>query len=721
MSMSDEPVRWQEEPFRPYRWPRKPDGTTGGIWYGGDYNPDQWPEEVWREDVDLMKRAGVNMVALGIFSWSRLEPREGVWDFDWLDRVVDMLSDAGIAVDMASATATAPLWLYEDHPEVLPVEQDGTVVNPGSRQSWRATSPVFRSYALRLCKAMGEHYRDNDAVVAWHVGNEYGWNNATDYSRDSLDAFRAWCRKRYGTITALNEAWGTSFWSQHIDDFGRILLPRHAGGNDAFINPAVRLDFQRFSSDALMAFYQAERDQLAALTPDKPLTTNFMVSTDQCVLDYERWSHQVDFVSNDHYFSSGDRHLDELLCSDSLVDSYARGNPWCLMEHSTSAVNWRSYNASKRRGELVRDALAHVSMGADAVNFFQWRQSAFGAEAFHSAMVPHAGADSDIYRQVCELGRDLALLSDAGMAGSRREKADVALLFDADAQWADDNPTLPSRDLDHWHQVFTWFQALLDTGHQADVVPLKGEWTVYDTVVLPGLIVLDDMQAERLHRYVADGGHLVVDFASGIMDEHMHIGLGGYPAALRDLTGVSSQELVVLGDGSQGAGQISVSTGIRGAIWANDVLSCQPSVRVLARYQGPRAFELALDGRPAVTINAFGRGQVVYTGVGFGRDALTALIGRILPEGFLTPGEVNEACDSGHTMGGDSGLLRLVRRRDDDYYRFYFNRRATPLREVRVDGEVLVAHKSIPARNGPLPGSLYTIGVNGVVITRQVG
>ena len=269
---------------RTFRWPSLLTESGRGIAFGGDYNPDQWSEETLDEDIRLMVQAGVNTVALAIFSWDKIEPREGEFTFEWLDHVIDKLGAAGIAVDLASATATAPLWLYERHPEVLPIDRYGHVVNAGSRQSWQPTSPVLKEYALRLCRKLAEHYKDNPYVTAWHMGNEYGWNNRYDYSDNALAAFRTWCEAKYGTVDALNEAWGTAFWSQHVNSFDEVLLPRHMGG-DSMVNPPQQLDYERFGNDMLLDFYKAERDAIEEICPGKPFTTNFMVSTDQCTMD----------------------------------------------------------------------------------------------------------------------------------------------------------------------------------------------------------------------------------------------------------------------------------------------------------------------------------------------------------------------------------------------------------------------------------------------------
>lgn len=456
---------------RNFEWPKLLTADGRGIAFGGDYNPDQWSEDIWDDDIRLMKQAGVNTVALAIFSWDRIQPTEDRWDFGWLDRIIDKLGNAGIVVDLASATATAPLWLYESHPEVLPRDKYGHPVNAGSRQSWSPTSPVFKEYALTLCRKLAERYGTNPYVTAWHMGNEYGWNNREDYSDNALEAFRAWCRRKYGTIDALNQAWGTTFWGQEMNGFDEVLIPRFMGA-DSMVNPGQKLDFERFGNDMLLDFYKAERDAIAEICPDKPFTTNFMVSTDQCCMDYAAWAKEVNFVSNDHYFHEGESHLDELACSDALMDSLALGKPWYVMEHSTSAVQWKPLNTRKRKGETVRDSLAHVAMGADAINFFQWRASAFGAEAFHSAMVPHAGEDTKLFRQVCELGASLHTLADAGVQGTELAHSDTAILFSAESEWATRSQTLPSMKLNHWHDVRDWYRAFLDAGSRADIVPL---------------------------------------------------------------------------------------------------------------------------------------------------------------------------------------------------------------------------------------------------------
>ena len=707
---------------QPFAWPKLLTENGRGIAFGGDYNPDQWSEETWDDDVCLMKKAGVNTVALAIFSWDRIQPQENRWDFGWLDRIIDKLGKAGIATDLASATATAPLWLYEKHPEVLPCDKFGHPVNAGSRQSWSPTSPVFKEYALTLCRKLAERYGANPYVTAWHMGNEYGWNNRNDYSDNALNAFRLWCERKYGTIGALNQAWGTTFWGQEMNSFDEVLIPRFMGA-DSMVNPGQKLDFERFGNDMLLDFYKAERDAIAEICPDKPFTTNFMVSTDQCCMDYADWANEVNFVSNDHYFhEGGEMHLDELACSDALMDSFALGKPWYVMEHSTSAVQWKPLNMRKRKGETVRDSLAHVAMGADAINFFQWRASAFGAESFHSAMVPHAGEDTKLFRQVCELGETLRTLADAGVQGSELERSDTAILFSAESEWATRSQTLPSMKLNHWHDVRDWYRAFLNAGSRADIMPLKYDWSDYKTVVLPTVLMLSAVDTRRLADFAAAGGRVVVGYATGLIDENFHTWLGGYPGAgnglLRDMLGIRGEEFNILGSGVEGepeairlgaGGEVAPedAAALNGAttrLWQNDVTVTGDRTQVLAMYAGEEADEWELDGMAAVTRNPYGAGEAYFVGCDLDVADLTKLIRTYL----AAPAQSQQS-------QANTDVLHTVRKSADAAFDFYLPRGKKEVELQGVEGEPVVLFQT---ERGEENGS-YTVRRNGVLVVRR--
>lgn len=685
---------------RSYRWPQPLAGQQARIWYGGDYNPDQWPEEVWDDDVRLMKKAGVNLVSVGIFSWAKIETSEGVYDFDWLDRIINKLGEAGIAVDLASATASPPMWLTQAHPEVLWKDYRGDVCQPGARQHWRPTSPVFREYALKLCRAMAEHYKGNPYVVAWHVSNEYGCHNRFDYSEDAERAFRKWCEERYGTIDAVNDAWGTAFWAQRMNDFTEIVPPRFIGDGN-FMNPGKLLDFKRFSSDALKAFYVAERDALAEITPDLPLTTNFMVSAAGSVLDYDDWGREVDFVSNDHYFIPGEAHLDELAFSASLVDGIARKDPWFLMEHSTSAVNWRPVNYRKEPGQLVRDSLAHVAMGADAVCYFQWRQSKAGAEKFHSAMVPHAGEDSAVFRDVCELGADLNTLADNGLLGTKLAKSKVAVVFDYESEWASEHTATPTQKVHHVDEPLQWFRALADHGVTADVVPVRGAWDDYEMVVLPSVYLLSEETTRRVRDYVVGGGRLVVTYYTGISDEKDHVWLGGYPGSIRDVVGVRVEEFMPMGDDFPGVPDgLGLSNGAVAHDIADVIGSVDGTATVLETFKDDPW--TGMDGAPAIVAHTFGEGRSVYVGARLGRDGIA-----------LSLPEILDSLGMAEAGGNDGRVLRVEREgADGSRFVFSFNRTHETVR-VPVEGEVVVSSFA------EVSGETISIKPNGVIVTKQ--
>ena len=664
-------------------------GTARGpLGFGADYNPDQWDREVWDEDVRLMRQAGVNIVSLAIFSWARLQPAEDSWDFAWLDEAMGLLHAHGIAVDLATATASPPPWLSAAHPEILPVTRTGETMWPGSRQHWRPTSPVFRQHALAVVEAMASRYGDHPALAAWHVSNELGCHNLYDYSDDAAAAFQVWLSARYGDLDGLNHAWGTAFWSQRYSDWGQVLPPRLT---PTIPNPTHQLDFKRFSSDALKDYLRAEREVLVRLTPDVPVTTNFMVMEHFDGIDYADWAAEVDFVSNDHYTLVDDRALDELSFSANLTGGLAGGEPWFLMEHSTSAVNWRAINPPKADGALVRDSLTHVAHGADAVCFFQWRQSVAGAEKYHSAMVPHAGEDSEVYRTVARLGRHLELLSP--VVGSRRQRARAAILFDIESSWTLGLQANPSSALSHREEALDWYAAFLALGVRADVLPTGAPLEGYDVVVAPLVHVMPAAVTDLLRDFVDRGGHLVTTYFSGVVDENDHVWPGGYPGALRELLGVRVEEFGPLLDGDE----VVLDDGSTGTRWTDRITATAPDTETLATYKtGVQA------GRPAVTRRPAGRGSATYVSTRLGPEGLEPLMGRLL-EAAGVPSELPE---------GLRGRVELTIRTDDEReFWFLVNRTddVVDLGELGDAGEaVLLSSDGDPRRDG-LPGSSVAV------------
>jgi len=653
-------------------WPRDV------IALGGDYNPEQWPREVWDEDIALMRRAGVTFVSLGIFSWSWLEPKDGSFEFDWLDDILGRLERGGIAVDLATGTASPPAWFSLAHPDTLPVDREGHRRWPGSRQAWCPSSTVFTRYATRLTQEMATRYHDHPAVAMWHVSNEYGCHNTPCYCDVCADAFRDWLLRRYRDLEGLNDAWGTAFWSQRYVDWDHILPPRLT---PTFANPTQVLDYQRFQSDALLAQYLAERDVLHSLSPGVPVTTNFMTQTGFRRLDYHRWAPEQDVVSTDHYLVT--RHHDvaaELSFAGDLTRGLAGGRPWMLMEHSTSAVNWQPVNPAKGAGQLVRDSLTHVAHGADTIGFFQWRASRAGSEKYHSAMVPHAGADTEVFREVCRLGQIAARLGE--LVGSTVQ-ADVALLWDYEAAWAVAGPAVPSNRVDYADVALQVHGALRDLGVAADVVHPGADLTAYRLVVVPTLQLVRNEHAAAIRAAAEAGAHVLVTYLSGIVDEHDHIRLGGYPGAFRELLGVRVEEFRPLLDGQSRA----LDDSSRALLWTEDLdtTTATPVVRY------------ADTGRPALTRNEIGAGSAWYLSYLPERAQLAGLVATLLDHAKVTP-----------PVAPPSGVELVRRARDERTWLFAINHTDQP-QELPVTGHDLVADTAVIGVLALAPGAVAVV------------
>lgn len=590
---------------------------TTGLSFGGDYNPEQWPPETWAEDMALMGVAGVNLVTLGVFSWCRYEARDGRFDFGWLDQMLDLLHKHNIRVDLATPTAAVPMWLHRLHPEILPQDEFWHPLAAGGRNGWCPSSPVFRAYSLRIVERLAEHVSGHPAVAMWHVGNELGGGNARCHCPVSAAAFRRWVADRYPTIEAVNEAWGMAVWGNSYSSFEEIVTP---GGRTAH-NPGQLLDFERFSSDALLEQYRAEREILKRHTPDLPVTTNFMVGLGPDVVDYARWAPEMDIVANDHYTFGPDplRHQD-LAFSGDRMRGLSGGGPWMLMEHATGAACWHPVNLPKRPGELIRQAIAHLARGSNSVMYFQWRASKFGTEQFHSAMVPHAGRDTRTFAEVTRLGgylRELAEIAETRVCGAK-----VALLHDNAAGWALRSGLKPVRDHEYASTARAIHRALFDRAVTVDVLPAWADLAGYSLVVVPGLFLVSTADATRVIEYAEAGGTVLITWFSGIVDEHNTVRTSGYPGAFRDLLGVSSEEFHPL----QTDQTIELDNGWLAHRWSELVRA--GAVEVVAGYA-----DGDLRGVPAVTRRSLpGGGAAWYLASDLDEPSLDALLGRLLDE-----------------------------------------------------------------------------------------
>ncbi|WP_228975899.1 beta-galactosidase [Streptomyces sp. DH12] len=646
------------------------DATRGRILFGGDYNPEQWPEETWADDVRLMRDAGVNSVTVGVFSWARIEPRPGVRDFGWLDRLTELLHGHGVGVVLATPTASPPPWMGVRHPDTLPRDEDGRTVWWGSRQHFCPSSRTYRGYAAALTEDLAARYGDHPALTLWHVNNEYCtfcWCDGT------ARHFRRWLAARYGTVDALNEAWGTAFWSQRYVTWDEVIPPRRA---QYLRNPAHLLDFRRFTSDALLECYTAERDIVARHSPRVPVTTNFMPFwTGQ---DAWRWAAEEDAVSVDVYPDPKDPLGGQYnaMIGD-MTRSQARG-PWMVMEQAAGPVNWRGVNHPKPAGLNRLLSLQSVARGADAVCYFQWRQSRQGAEKFHSGMVSHAGEHGRTFREVRRIGAELAALGPR-VAGTH-VASDVAVLHDWHAWWAAEQEGRPSREVAYPEVVRAWHRALWEGGLTADFAHPEHDLAGYRVVVVPQLYLLTDAAVDNLVAYAAGGGTLVCGFLTGVADEDDRVRPGGMDERLRALFGIRTLHEWWPLDRDETV----ACDGFTGGLWSEELEA--PDAEVVAAYRGGE-----LAGWPAV----LRRGRAWYVSTLPEPGALRDLLARIAHGAGVRP-----------ALDGLPAGVEAVRRGD---LLFVLNHGRTPV-EVPVPGEYRELLAGVPVA-GTLALERYGVAV----------
>ncbi|MFD2793157.1 beta-galactosidase [Promicromonospora vindobonensis] len=619
--------------------------------FGGDYNPEQWPREVWAEDMALMRRAGVNTVTIGVFSWAAIEPREGEFDAGWLDDVVALLDANEIGFFLATPTASPPPWFTRAYPDAMPVRPDGTRLSHGSRDTYAISAPAYRDAARRVARFLAERYGAHPRLQGWHVHNEYG---TIDHGPHAAAAFRRWLRARHGSLEALNDAWYTAFWSQRYDDWDEVLPPR---ATQYLANPAHAVDFKRFCSDEMLAAFTEQRDEIRAAGSTTPVTTNFMhPAWDH--LDQWAWQERLDLVSADHYLDTtgpdGEAHV---AYAADLTRSWG-GGPWLLMEQATAGIRDGARHAFKEPGRMIRNSLGYVARGSQGALFFQWRASLGGSETWHSAMVPHAGAQSRTFEGVVELGALLGCLQEvaAPPVDGPVVAADAAILWDANGRWSLQTQALPHDDLDYPTEVRATHRALWRAGVAVDFVRPGADVAGYRVLFVPTLMSVDSDTVAWLTRYAEAGGHLVVGRFTGVADEHQRVVPGGYPGRLRDLLGVRVTEHLPLAPHESQ----ELSDGSAVVQWTERM--DPPQADVLATYaEGP------LAGSPAVTRRAAGAGTATYVSAGLTQESLDGFVAALLARHDVQPvlaGAVGTGVEAIRRRGTEATYLFLLHHGD---------------------------------------------------------
>lgn len=445
------------------------DSRINKVLYGGDYNPEQWPEEIWEEDMRLFKLAGIDEVTLNVFSWAALQPSEDTYNFEKLDKIMDLVEANGLKVFLATSTAAHPAWMAKRHPDILRTEFSGMKRKFGSRHNSCQNSPTYQKYSVLLAKKLAERYGERECVIGWHICNEYG---GECYCENCEKQFRVWLKEKYGTIEEVNKAWDTSFWGHTFYDWDEIVLPNMLSEHfepDRTTFQGISLDYRRFNSEGMLKCYQAEAAAIRSVVPDAKITTNLMGFYKP--LDYQMWAKSMDFISWDNYPANEDPYS-RIAMNHDLMRGIKGGQPFVLMEQTPSVTNWLAYNALKRPGVMRLWSYQAMAHGADAVLFFQMRRSIGACEKYHGAVIDHVGTENTrVFCEISQLGKELQQLGDKTLGARSRAKA--AILVDWDNWWAIEYSAGPSRDLKYLDEVFLYYRALEEQNYAVDIIGVE--------------------------------------------------------------------------------------------------------------------------------------------------------------------------------------------------------------------------------------------------------
>ena len=594
--------------------------TFNGILYGGDYNPNQWPREIWDEDMRMFRDARINSATINVFSWAKIQPAEDQYNFSELDDMVDMLSRENYEIVLATSTGALPAWMAAKYPEVERTDYEGRHHKFGHRHNACPNSPVFQKYSAALAGKLAERYGSNPQVKCWHISNEYG---GECYCENCAGAFREWLQKKYGTLEELNKAWNMEFWGHTIYDWEEIVLPNALGegiGTEKTAFAGISIDYRRFNSDSMLANFMAERDAIREYDKETPITTNLMGTYKG--LDYFKWAKEMDIVSWDNYPRYDTPWSHTAMCHDLMRG--LKDAPFMLMEQTPSQQNWQPYNSLKRPGQMRAQSYQTLAHGADTIQFFQLRRSVGACEKFHGAVIEHVGTENTrVFREVKQLGEELEKLG--GILPGSVNEAQVGVVFDWDNYWALEYTSGPSVDLTYVPHIHEYYRYFYDRNIAVNMVPVDADFSKYKLIVAPVLYMVKDGMAQALEAFVEKGGTLVLTYMSGIVGQSDNVHLGGYPGPLRRLAGVWVEEIDALAP--EQFNQVVMDSGE----------SCKCGlVCELMHLEGAESLGTYGDdfykGMPAVTRNSYGKGHVYYVGTHMEEAGLDRILDKAAAE-----------------------------------------------------------------------------------------
>lgn len=663
------------------------------IVYGGDYNPEQWPEEIWADDMRLLKEANIDIVTLNVFSWAALQPSEETYDFSKLDKIMEIVRDNGLQVCLATSTGAHPAWMAKKYPDILRTEFNGLKRKFGGRHNSCPNSPTYEKYSVRLAQKIAERYRDYNNIVAWHISNEFG---GECYCENCEKAFRVWLKKKYQTIENVNRAWNTAFWGHTFYDWDEIVLPNLLSEHfeqDRSQFQGITVDYKRFNSESILECYKREYDALKAITPDIPITTNLMGFYKP--LDYKMWAKYMDVVSWDNYPSNEDSPA-QIAMSHDLMRGINGGEPFLLMEQTPSVTNWLPYNALKRPGVMRLWSYQAVAHGSDSVMFFQMRRTVGACEKLHGAVIDHVGTnETRVFREVKALGAELKELGEQTLGAVTDAKA--AIYFDWDNWWAIECSAGPNCDLKYKDEIYNYYQALYKLNIPVDIVGPEDDLGKYQLLIAPILYMTKTGYDEKIRTFVKNGGTFVTTFFSGIADEHDLIVTGGYPGKLRDIMGIWVEESDALPSGAEN------HFTYRGKAYPAKLL-CD-----LSHLEGAEALSVYEEDfyaqMPAITKNQFGDGRAYYVATRSNEEFYQTLMA-----------DICEECGVESLLAPQENLEVTMRRNENGRFLFLLNHADREQETVMTEAGCGLLEKQEYAA-----GDVVSVPAKGVQIIRLQG
>lgn len=623
-----------------------------GFIHGGDYNPEQWLDrpDILKKDIEMMKEAHMNCATLGVFSWSVLEPEEGVFDLDWLEKIINDLYVNGIYTILATPTGARPAWLAHKYPEVLRVASNGVRNHFGVRHNHCMQSPVYREKTGIIIRKLAERFGKHPAVLLWHISNEFG---GECYCDKCVAKFREWLKNKYGTIENLNKEYWTTFWSHRYSSFEQVEPPYD---NGEFSVMGLNLDWKRFTTWSMKDYMEHEVSILRELTPEIPVTTNFMRCFDG--LDYDEIAKSLDIISWDGYPEWCNNYeplwqtAADMAFDHAQMRGYSKGKPFMLMESVPSQVNWHPYNKLKRPHIHKLSSLQAVACGSDTVQYFQWRKGRGSFEQYHGAVVDHLGrSDTRVFKDVQEVGE---ILNGLEVVAGSIVKPKAAIIYDRQNAWAIDGVSgFKLHKMDYDRTCRDWHNALTKRGVEADVVGCEADLSGYSLVIAPMLYLLGKGVADKLKKFTEDGGVLAATYFSGYVNENTLNFLGGFPGdGLAEVFGLYSEECDVLYPEERN----TLVTGDKEYV-LHDL--CERIKLESAEPLGKYGSDF-YAGEPVLTVNEYGKGKAYYVAARTEKEGTQAITDMLLKTAKIEAVKLPEGVEMHIRENGENKYVFLL-------------------------------------------------------------